>query len=142
MSSIREAQRRYKHHYDKKATTVGYQVGDWVFVRGPEAETGEKQKLSRPWYGPFRVCAKQDPNLIVSKVYFPEDPSFQVHQVRVCPSPAMFPAGFYWYGARRQSPGRTPSWLLTMSSHEYPRDKINAVPQRETAKPVLHSWMW
>lgn len=119
VTSIREAQRHYRHQYDMKAKVVEYQLGDWVFVRFPSEETGKKRKLSRPWYGPFRVIAQRDPDLTVSKVYFPEDPSLQVHKLRVCRSPDMLPAGFYWYGARCWSPGRTPSWLqrmLTMSS--------------------------
>ena len=28
----------------------------------------------------------------------------------------MFPAGFYWYGAKRKSAGRTPAWLQRMLS--------------------------
>ena len=31
----------------------------------------------------------------VGKVYFPEDPTLLVHQLRVCPSPDMLPAGIY-----------------------------------------------
>ena len=44
-----------------------------MFVHLPEEETGKKQKISRPWYGPFRVVARRDPTLTVTKVYFPED---------------------------------------------------------------------
>ena len=28
----REAQRRYKHQYDKSSTIPSYKIGDWVFV--------------------------------------------------------------------------------------------------------------
>jgi len=114
VASMREAQGRYKTQYDKKVKVVNFLVGDWVFVRFPEEETGKKWKLSRPWYGPFRVLAKKDPNLTVCKIYFPEDPSITVHQMRVCPSPDALPAGFYWYGKQRQSPGRVPRWLQRM----------------------------
>ena len=31
--------------------------------------------------------------------------------LRVCPCPDLLPAGFYWYGGRRRSPGRVPGWL-------------------------------
>ena len=93
-ASIGEAQKRYKCQYDKKSKTVEYRIGDWVFVRFPGEETGKKRKLSRPWYGPFRVVTKRDPDLSVAKVYFPEDATLLVHQLRVCPSPPMLPEPF------------------------------------------------
>ena len=96
---IQQAQKSYEAQCDKKAKTVKFRLGDWVFVRFPE-ETGKKRKLSRPWYGPFRVISRQDPNLTVKKVYFPEDTPLTIHQLRVCPSPDMLPAGVYWYGAK------------------------------------------
>ena len=114
VASIREAQKGYKAQYDKRAKPVDFQLGEWVFVRFPEEESGKRRKLSRPWYGPFRVVTKQDPNLTVQKVYFPEDPVLTVHQLRVCRSPEMLPAGFYWYGAKRRSSGRAPGWLQRM----------------------------
>ena len=113
-ASIQEAQKSYKYQYDKRTNLIDFRLGDWVFVRFPEEETGKKRKLSRPWYGPFRVTARHDPNLTVKKVYFPEDPPLTVHQMRVCTSPGSLPAGFYWYGARRKSSGRTPTWLQRM----------------------------
>ena len=85
-----------------------------MFVRFPEEETGKKRKLSRPWYGPFRVISRHDPNLTVQKVYFHEDSPLTVHQLQACLSPDMLPAGFYWYGAKRRSEGRTPTWLQRM----------------------------
>ena len=87
-----------------------------MFVHFPEEETGKKCKMSRPRYGPFRVVARKD--LGVSKVYFPEDATLLVHQLRVCPSPAMLPAGFYWYGAKRCSTGCTPNWLRSSASSD------------------------
>ena len=30
-------------------------MGDRVFVRFPQDETGKLRKLSRPWHGPYRV---------------------------------------------------------------------------------------
>ena len=32
----------------------------------------------------------------------------------MCPTPDGLLAGFYWYGAKRRSPGRTPAWLQRM----------------------------
>ena len=46
VTSIREAQKSYKSQYDKKTNTVDFHLGDWVFVRFPEEETGKKRKLS------------------------------------------------------------------------------------------------
>ena len=116
VASIRQAQQNYKTQYDKGVRVVDYKIGDWVFVHFPEEETGKQRKMLRPWYGPFRVVARQDPNVRVSKVYFPEDLSILVHQLRVCPSPSQLPAGFFWYGARRRSSGRVPRWLQTWLS--------------------------
>ena len=38
-----------------------------------------------------------------------------VHQLRVTPCPVEFPAGYYWYGQRQHSPGKTPQWLEKLS---------------------------
>ena len=45
------------------------------------------------------------------KVFFPDEPPIQVHQLRVCACPPNLPAGFYWYGGRRKSAGTIPRWL-------------------------------
>ena len=74
MTSIREAQKSYESQYDKRA------IRDWVFVRFLKEETGKRRKLSRPWYGPFRIVVGQDPNSSVSMVYFPGDRVLTVHQ--------------------------------------------------------------
>ena len=52
-TSIQESQKSYKAQYDKRVKAIDFRLGDWVFVRFPEEETGRKHKLSRPWYGPF-----------------------------------------------------------------------------------------
>ena len=39
-------------------------------------------------------------------MYFPQDGKIQIHQLRVTPCPTEFPAGYYWYGKKKQSPGR------------------------------------
>ena len=130
VASIQEAQKSYKSQYDKRTNTVNFHLGDCVFVRFPE-ETGKKRKLSRPWYGPFRVIARHDPNLTVRKVYFPEGSPLTVHQLRVCLSPDMLPAGFYWYRAKRSSSGRTPTWLQWMLNSATPDDAVR--PTTENA---------
>ena len=68
-------------------------------------------KLSRPWHGPYRVIERRDPDVTVVKVYAPQDGQIQVHRMRVAPCPPELPAGFYWYGSRRSSPGRPPKWV-------------------------------
>ena len=103
---------------------MDYKIGDWVFVRFPEEETGKHCKMSRPCYSPFRIVAQQGPNLRVSKVYFPEDLPILVHELRVFPSPDQLPAGFFWYGARRRSPGHVPNWLQRMLAETATQDCI------------------
>lgn len=113
---IQQAQKRYKKYYDRKAAPRPYQVGDWVLVKFPHEETGKQRKLSRPWHGPYRVLARNDPDLTVAKVYFPQDGQIQIHQLRVTPCPTEFPAGYYWYGKKKQSPGRPAKWVEQLLS--------------------------
>lgn len=110
-SNIRAAQRKYKHQYDKKSRPVPFKLGYWVLVRFPQEESGKQRKLSRPWHGPYRIIAKDDQDVTMAKVYFPEEGQIQVHQSQVCSCPPHLPAGFYWYGGNRKSPGRTPQWV-------------------------------
>lgn len=118
--SIRKAQRRYKTQYDKRSSTIDYKVGDWVLVRFPQDETGAQRKLSRPWHGPYRIVSRDDPDLTVSKVYFPDEAHIQIHQMRVQQCPPDFPGGYYWYGSRRSSPGRPPKWVEHLLSTTNP----------------------
>ena len=111
---IRQAQKRYKHYYDQKAIQREYKVGDWVLVRFPQEEKGKQRKLSHPWHGPYRVIARQDPDLTVVKVYYPQEGQIQIHQERVCFCPPAFPAGYFWYGTRRHSVGRPPKWVQNL----------------------------
>ena len=83
VSSIREAQSRYKRQYDKGARIANFRVGDWAFVKFPAEESGKNRKMSRPWHGPFRVIERKDPNITLRNVYFPEEPTMLVHQLSV-----------------------------------------------------------
>ena len=114
VKSMRQAQKRYKIKYDRNAGQTKYRIGDWVVVKFPH-ETGKQRKLSQPWHGPFRVVSCDDPDLTVVKIYFPQDEQIQIHQTRVTPCPADFPAGYYWYGRKRHSPGRPAQWLETLA---------------------------
>ena len=78
-SQIQKAQSKYKKCYDKKTKLSTFKVGQWVLVRFPHEETGRMRKLSRPWHGPFRVVSRQDPDITVSNVYFPNDTHIKVH---------------------------------------------------------------
>ena len=113
VQAIQKAQERYKRNYDRKATytTTPMRVGDWVLVYMPQEESGPNRKLSRPWHGPFRIISISDPDVLLAKVYFPQDRNIQVHQSRVKMCPPKFPSGFYWYGGRRRGPGRPPRWV-------------------------------
>ncbi len=111
VEAIQKAQKVYKHYYDRKARQKPFRVGDQVLIRFPSEEQGKLRKLSRPWHGPYRIIARDDPDISAVKVYFPEENAIQVHQMRVCFCPPGFPLGYYWYGANRHSEGTLPRWI-------------------------------
>ena len=113
---VKKAQQKYKKFYDRKASSRPYQIGDWVLVRFPAEESGKNRKLSQPWHGPYRITEIRDPDVTVTKVYFPRDGLMNVHQLRVTRCPVQFPAGYYWYGRKQHSPGRIPGWLENLSN--------------------------
>ena len=113
VKNIQKAQSQY----DCKAKSFGYQLGEWVLVRFPVEESGRNQKLSRPWHGPYRVTSINNPDMAVSKVYFPQDRQITIHQSRVKHCPAAFPAGFYWYGGNQKGLGKVPEWVQSLLSN-------------------------
>ncbi len=70
VESIQKAQKVYKHYYDRQKP---FKVGDQVLIRFPSEEQGKLRKLSRPWHGPYRIIAREDPDISAVKVYFPEE---------------------------------------------------------------------
>ena len=108
-------------------------------VRFAHEETGKQRKLSQPWHGPFRVVSCDNPDLTVVKIYFPQDGSIRIHQTRVTPCPDDFPAGYYWYGQRRHSPGQPPQWLETLADviTDDDNDHSNAVAAQEPTVSTL-----
>ena len=125
LDTIRKAQRRYKKLYDRRSTRCSYRVGQWVLIHFPSEETGRLRKLSRPWRGPYRITSCNETNITAVKVYFPRENSIQVYQLRVKPCPHNFPAGFYWYGTKRKSPGRPPRWVETILAGREPVEQTD-----------------
>ena len=96
-----QAQSRQKAQYDKQAVSPKLKVGDWVLIYFPEDETGKFCKLSRSWHGPCQIVSRNDPDISAKKLFFPEDPAIQMHQLRIQKCPSSFPKDFYWYGGKR-----------------------------------------
>ena len=126
VKSIHRAQQRYKKQYDRRTAPSRLKAGDWVFVHFPQEESRKMRKLSRPWFGPYRICSKNDPDVTVTRVYLPTNP-IQVHLTRVAPCPPRLPAGFYWYGPRCKSPDNPPKWVETVL-----KKRSGDVTQRES----------
>jgi len=83
VTNIQAAQRRYKKYHDRTANQREYKLGDWVLVRFPHEESGRLRKLSQPWHGPYRITRRNDPDLTLVKVYFPDEASsLLIHLLR------------------------------------------------------------
>ena len=106
--TIQEAQRKYKAQFDRKAQPDRFRIGEWVLIKFPHEESGKNRKLSRPWHGPYRIITMTDKDITAIRIYFPKDGSIKVHQGQVTKCLMGFPAGFYWYGDKKQGPGHLP----------------------------------
>ena len=147
--SIQAAQAKYKRSYDRHSREIDYQLGDWVLIRFPQEESGRMRKLSRPWHGPYRIIDRRDPDVTVVKVYAPQDGQIppqdgqiQVHREctsapRVAYCPPELPAGFYWYGKRRSSPGRPPRWVDRLLQGTIAPTACGPEPDAARSEPVL-----
>ena len=122
--AIKKAQDRYKRHYDTGARCTSFKIGDWVFVRFPQEETGRLRKLSRPWHGPYRITTLSGPDVCVTGVYHP-DSKMKIHMSRVKLSPQGLPTGFYWYGGNRKSLGHVPTWVDGILQNDSTRDVVD-----------------
>jgi len=107
-TNIQAAQKRYKKYHDCNAHQKGYKLGNWVLVWFPHEESGRLRKLSQPWHGPYHVTRRNDPDLTIVKVYFPDEGTIQIHQTWVCPCPPQLSVGFYWYGGNWKSQEKIP----------------------------------
>ena len=130
-ATIRSAQKKYKRSYDRRMYSPKLRVGDWILIRFPHEETGANRKLSRPWYGPFRISSIEQSNIIANKVYFPQEEPIRVHMSRVHKIND-FPAGFYWYGGNRLGPGRFPRWITDLEQQ---------VTHTDVDEPLYPEWM-
>ena len=71
VKSIGKAQKWYK---TRNGTST---LGDWVLVYFPLNECGCNRKLSWPWHGRYYVVETKDPDITVSKAYFPQEKTFK-----------------------------------------------------------------
>ena len=133
--AIKKSQDRYKKYYDQTSKPISLQVGDHVFVKFPQHETGRYRKLSCPWFGPYRLMSLEGPDAIVSNMYYPQDDALRIHLSRVKPSPPL-PIGSFWYGAERSSNGRVPRWMTSLErsledkpASRYPLRNLPQAPQ-------------
>ena len=60
--------------------------------------------------------AKDETNITTTRVYFPDEKSIKIHQSRMQMCPFNFPAGYYWYGKKRTTPGFPPKWVEQLLS--------------------------
>ena len=136
VQSIKQAQGKYKAVYDRKAVLSQLKVGEWVLVKFPQDEIGKLRKLSRPWHGPYRIVSREDPDVSVVKVYCPLEKPVRIHLSRVTPCPSELPPGYYWYGAKRCSPGRPPKWVQKLLAEGPARCEANADVNEDPDSPA------
>ena len=94
-----------------------------MLVKFPADESGKmRRKLSRPWHGPYRVIKINKPDVTIEKIYMyrSQDGSIQIHTSRVTPCPDEFPAGYFWYGSHRHSPGHPPQLVDRLEEERTP----------------------
>ena len=75
----------------------------------PLKEMGRLCKLSQTWHGPYWIISRDDPDVIVTKVYFPDHPLMQVHQLGIKNCPISLPCGYYFYDKKDQDLGDLPN---------------------------------
>ena len=99
-----------------------------MLVRFPQDESGRLRKLSRPWHGPYRVISIDDPDIILSKIYYPQHDPIKVHQSRVKHCPPDLSAGSFWYGSKRSGPGRPPKWTEKLVRPDIDAEELEVQP--------------
>ena len=105
--NVKQAQKKQKHQYDRRATThPKYHVGDRVFIFKPGAVQGKARKFARPFHGPYRILELTPTNVSVQPVDKPQEaPIFvSLDRVRRCPSEITDQS---WLGGRQTKRHRT-----------------------------------
>ena len=88
---IKKAQKRQKRQYDHRARPKDIRVGDRVMVYMPYERTGKNRKLSRPYFGPYRVEEVHPNGVTVRPVDRPSHDTIRVNQDRVTLCPKELP---------------------------------------------------
>ena len=125
LESIRHAQKRYKRKYDCASDRYQYRIGDWILVHFTSDKSGRLRRLSRPWHISYRVTSCTDTNILVKKVYFPDEGPIQIHHTCVKPCPGGFLAGNYCYGSKIKVPGRSPKWVQDALSEVTAKSRVH-----------------
>ena len=91
-----------------------------MLIKHPQEETGANRKLSRPWFGLYRITGIENTGVIAEQIYGPIKDQIRVHLQWVTRCPADFPAGHYWYC---NGPGCPPKWI-----DRFINDQVNSLP--------------
>ena len=70
---VKKAQSRQKQQYDRRCRPPNFAEGDKVFLLKPAEQTGELQKLARPYHGPYRIITMDTNTASIRRVDRPED---------------------------------------------------------------------
>lgn len=79
---------------------------------------------------PQIIVSFSDPDVLLTKVYFPQGHTIQVCQLHVRKCPPKFPSALNWYGVTCRQPGQPPHWISEM---------LESLPDCTTAAPVKQS---
>lgn len=82
-ANIEKAQLAQKTYYDKFSKTVDVKPGDRVLVFMPAEWQVKTCKLSRPFYGPYRVLNVTSTNVEVRLIDNPQKEPMFIHLSRV-----------------------------------------------------------
>ena len=99
---IQRSQKKQKYQYDCHAKQRDFRAGDRVMVCIPYEQTGKNRKLSRPYFGPYRVLEVHPNGVTVRPVDCPSDKSIRVNLDRVTLCPVELPDES-WLGRKRQT---------------------------------------
>ena len=76
---IQKSQKKQKYQYDRNAKQRDFQAGDRVMVYMPYKQTGKNRKLSRPYFGPYRVLEVHPNGVTGRSVDCPDNKSIRVN---------------------------------------------------------------